>query len=79
MIESWGYELRALGPLDVTGTVFTDGSGRILPFWPESARAGWGFAVMAGASLRGQAFGPLPGHEQSVPRAELFAILKVLQ
>eukprot|EP00959_Pyramimonas_sp_CCMP1952_P017150 364111-Pyramimonas_sp.AAC.1 len=34
---------------------------------------------MDGASLKGKAFGPLPGHEQSVPRAELFAILKVLQ
>ncbi|CAK0869922.1 unnamed protein product [Prorocentrum cordatum] len=52
-------------------------------FADAKGRAKWKLSPLAMAALRstmiGQAFGPLPGHEQSVPRAELFAILKVLQ
>eukprot|EP00959_Pyramimonas_sp_CCMP1952_P253936 5305145-Pyramimonas_sp.AAC.1 len=35
--------------------------------------------MMTGQALRGIAYGPLLGHQQSVPRAELFAVIQILR
>eukprot|EP00959_Pyramimonas_sp_CCMP1952_P131321 2745842-Pyramimonas_sp.AAC.1 len=78
MTDQWCYDRWESG-LGISGDVFTDGSGRTLIAWPEANRAGWGFAVMQRHRCKGLAFGPLPGHEQSVPRAELYAIIQVLK
>eukprot|EP00959_Pyramimonas_sp_CCMP1952_P419120 8779354-Pyramimonas_sp.AAC.1 len=42
-------------------------------------RAGWGIAMMTGQELSGITHGPLPGHQQSIPRAELHAVVQVLR
>ena len=70
MMETWrfahGGDMTML-----TGDIYTDGSGLSPIGWPEANRAGWGIAMMTGQALRGIAYGPLPGHQQSVPRADL--------
>eukprot|EP00959_Pyramimonas_sp_CCMP1952_P359819 7534294-Pyramimonas_sp.AAC.1 len=35
--------------------------------------------MMTGQTLRGIAYWPLPGHQQSVPRAELYAVIQALR
>eukprot|EP00959_Pyramimonas_sp_CCMP1952_P236566 4943863-Pyramimonas_sp.AAC.1 len=63
----------------LTGDIYTDGSGLSPIARPEANRAGWGVAMMNGQALQGIAYGPLPGHQQSVPRAELYAVIQVLR
>eukprot|EP00959_Pyramimonas_sp_CCMP1952_P289207 6048623-Pyramimonas_sp.AAC.1 len=63
----------------LTGDIYTDGSGLAPICWPEANRAGWGIAVMTGQTMRGIAYGLLPGHHQSVPRAELYAVTQALR
>ena len=63
-----------------TGHTYTDGSMRARWWWPESERAGWGVASTDGDRiLRAGAYGPLPGPDQCVPRAELYAICEALR
>eukprot|EP00959_Pyramimonas_sp_CCMP1952_P286489 5990609-Pyramimonas_sp.AAC.1 len=47
----------------IAGDIYTDGSGLAPIGWPEGNRAGWGIAVMTGQTMRGIAYGPLPGHQ----------------
>ena len=63
----------------VTGNVFTDGSCRIRWWWPESERAGWGVGALEGGTTTAAFYGPLPGPNQSTPRAELFAVCEALR
>eukprot|EP00973_Karenia_brevis_P085074 11808315-Karenia_brevis.AAC.1 len=44
------------------------------PWWPDLNRAGWCAAQVAHGKLVGGMYGTVPGQEQSVPRAELYAL-----
>eukprot|EP00959_Pyramimonas_sp_CCMP1952_P162389 3395218-Pyramimonas_sp.AAC.1 len=57
----------------ITGEIYTDGAGRTHIGWPDGARAGWGITLTQGQRIRGLAFGPPPGAQHSVPRAEMHA------
>ena len=60
------------------GTLFTDGSGGSFGSDPDVRRCGMGIAWLRGDySLAGGAFAPIPGHRQTVPRAELWAVVVV--
>ena len=61
------------------GHIFTDGAMKARWWWIESQRAGWGAAMMNGRRLISGIFGTLPGPCQTVPRAELHAIVEVLR
>lgn len=65
----------------LTGIIFTDGSMKTRWWWQDSQRAAWGAACMAGNSIRLSVgiYGPLPGPDQSVPRAELYVICAILK
>ena len=63
----------------MTGNVFTDGSCRLRRWWPESERAGWGIGALEGWTTTTALYGPLPGPDQSTPRAELFAVCEALR
>ena len=45
----------------LTGNLYTDGSLRLLSWWPEASRAGWGVAGLDGITLTYGLFGNLPG------------------
>eukprot|EP00959_Pyramimonas_sp_CCMP1952_P164353 3435760-Pyramimonas_sp.AAC.1 len=57
----------------------SDGACRTYSYWPEAARAGWGFAQIRNKSIDLVVFGPLPGPIQASPRAELFAVVQILR
>ena len=66
-------------PQGITGMIFTDGACRRVWYWPESARAGWGFAQLAEHGVATLVYGALPGPMQTSPRAEMFAFFQALQ
>eukprot|EP00973_Karenia_brevis_P045411 6290497-Karenia_brevis.AAC.1 len=61
-----------------TNDVFLDGSGHNYFWLPSLNRAGWSAAQVDQGKLVGAMFGTLPGEEQTVPRAELYALRAVL-
>ena len=64
-----------------SGEYFTDGAGGSHSSWPALRRCGCGIVFLAASALLTPLFGaffPLAGDPQTVPRAELFAILVVL-
>lgn len=64
----------------MTGNVYTDGSMRARHWWRESERAGWGMCCTdGGRRLVSGAYGPLPGPDHCVPRAELFVVCEALR
>ena len=80
-VESWTVlgDSPRLGTLWPGGTYYTDASGGAYGIIPQLRRCG-----VAGALLDGDKFiwgfhGPLPGRHQTIPRAELFAIVTVLR
>ena len=76
--EVWRYAPGG-NTAELTGDIYTDGSGLSPIGWPEANRAGWGIPMTTGQTVRGLVYGPLPGHQQSVPRAELYAVMAVLR
>ena len=73
--ERW-HDCIGCQNITVTGTVYTDGSARSRSTGPRSTGLGGGHAVMQGRRLQGMAFGPLPGPQQTVLRAELYAVFQ---
>eukprot|EP00973_Karenia_brevis_P038007 5240669-Karenia_brevis.AAC.1 len=61
-----------------TNDIFLDGSGNNYFWLPSLDRAGWGAAQVDHGRLVGAMYGTLPGREQTVPRAELYALRAVL-
>eukprot|EP00959_Pyramimonas_sp_CCMP1952_P452033 9464335-Pyramimonas_sp.AAC.1 len=78
MQEVWRYA-RGGESAALAGDICTGVSGLAPIGWPEASRAGWRIAVMTCQNMRGIAYGPLPGHQQSVPRAELYALAQALR
>ena len=78
LLERW-YYYRWRPDTIITGTVFTDGSGKMCAAWPEANRAGWGLVIMNRHVLVAMAHGPLPGFQQTAPRAEMLAVLQAVQ
>ena len=71
----WELELAN----ELTGLVYTDGSATRVRGLAAMDRAGWGAAVIQGETLCCGVWGNLPGFQQTVPRAELYAIMFVLE
>jgi hypothetical protein len=65
-------------PPEAPITICTDGSGGAQQHH-LLRRCGWGFAVYEGEKLLETWSAPLPGHHQTVPRAELYAIVQALE
>ena len=63
----------------MSGTIFVDGSGKLRRYLPSATRCGWATVQMSGESLVGAMYGNLEGREQTVPRAELMAIVRTLE
>ena len=64
-----------------SGEYFTDGAGGSHSSWPALRRCGCGVVFLAAGVVLAPLFGaffPLAGEPQTVPRAELFAIIVVL-
>ena len=62
-----------------TGNVYTDGSAKKPAYAPSLSRAGWGVVQIDAETCVGGLFGSLAGYEQTVPRAQLMAILVALK
>ncbi len=79
-VSSWKWQSRLGGIKDVriSGHVFTDGSG-FHPRDPLLRRAGWGaLQIDQDGDILWEMWGPLPMLPQTVPAAELFAVLAVV-
>ena len=76
--ELWRWFRNDLEGLFI-GHIFTDGSMKQRWWWKASQRADWGVAMMNGTRLVAGFYGHLPGPFQSIPRAELVAIVYALQ
>lgn len=63
----------------LSGQVYTDGALKQCWWWKASERAGWGAVSLCGRRLSVAIYGPIPGPDQSVPRAELYAIARALR
>ena len=63
----------------ISGQIYTDGAMKARWWWRASERAGWGVAMMRGKRLVTGFYGHLAGPIQSVPRAELTAVVAALQ
>eukprot|EP00959_Pyramimonas_sp_CCMP1952_P030420 637530-Pyramimonas_sp.AAC.1 len=50
--QRWWYCMGGQ-TMDITGTVYTDGSAQCPLYWPEANRAGWGLAILTGRRLKG--------------------------
>ena len=74
-IVKWLYEYEFAW---FSGSIFTDGSGRMLKDVMELCRCGWGAAFLRDLKLHAGCWGNLPGDIQTAPRAELYAIWFVL-
>ena len=62
-------------PMDcLTQDVFLDGSAHQYPWFPDLCRAGWCAVQCRDGNLVGGFYGTLPGPQQTVPRAELYAL-----
>ena len=61
-----------------TGNIFLDGSGHNSPHCESLNRAGWSAVCMDGIRVSGAMYGTVPGEDQDVPRAELYALRAVL-
>jgi len=71
-VESQGIEEK------LSGCIYTDGSG-LQPQHLELTRCGWAFvSCSADGKVKRAEWGALPGDLQSVHRAEVYAILRVL-
>eukprot|EP00959_Pyramimonas_sp_CCMP1952_P412073 8634809-Pyramimonas_sp.AAC.1 len=77
--DSGSWRVR-YGQVDmISGVVYADGACTRFWFWPEAARAGWGFARLEKGRIDVLTYGALPGPVQTSPRSELYAFLQVLQ
>ena len=63
----------------VIGPICTDGAMRARWWRMASQRAGWDLAMLGGRRWALGLDGTLPGPDQSVPRAELFAVCEALR
>ena len=63
----------------LSGDVYTDVAMKARWWWQLSQRAGWGVASISGSRLLVGLYGPMPGSDQSVPRAELYAVIQALR
>ena len=78
--------LAQLLPRLEPGIYFTDGSGGLYSSDPRRRRCGWGIARIFYDPLRPQNntltigwYGALPTQNQTVPRAELWAVIVVIE
>eukprot|EP00959_Pyramimonas_sp_CCMP1952_P225343 4712695-Pyramimonas_sp.AAC.1 len=60
----------------ISGVVYTDGACKRFWYWPEAARAEWGFARLENGGIDVLTYGALPGPAQIPPRSELHAFLQ---
>eukprot|EP00959_Pyramimonas_sp_CCMP1952_P368746 7723983-Pyramimonas_sp.AAC.1 len=60
----------------LSGVVYTDGARKRFWYWPEAARAGWGFTRFENGRIDVLTCGALPGPAQTSPISELYAFLQ---